>query len=744
MSIVLAILVFVFCSGGSILGDEVVRFDRESVTEEEFSLVCERLHNKVSGRLASEESRLERTKDLDPQVQALMDKQKNQTDPSLYGAFDEVKPKDDQHIDFGRGYFDPVRILASAYALPGSSHYRSKEVLDAIHLAFSYTRKHVYPGCEKPGNWWVWAKQMPDCLCDILALLYDDLYEEDREYLISILNYLLGEGPLSGSDHHTGKAGKDALNFLKVGALTRDVDRIATAWECMENGVSPYLLEADGTPLMDVIKADFLGISLPYIYEGYNTVVEWTQLTSGTSMRLRDETTGRIVSYVMNLGMWNTFLNTEVAWLSFTSYRVFWRPSTVLNIAGQLAAADIKGSEDLRMLVSGEMPEPDGCRFWPNAETLIFRFPGHYCSLVMASEPRHPISWSYKNRFLHIGSKWYYGRDGHLVIARNLMESDPNLTYTTNWRRLTGVTCDDGSILDSDQIEGMGTGYWQPQWALCKNPMAGAAVVNQQDAAAGIQVKSGETQARKSYFFIRDHEMIFTIGSHISGRGETQSIVHTFPVESEAQEILIDRKAVEIHDDEKVSVQTPCWINTGGAGYFFPDQGEVAIISELREADFYDSGNPPPEKQPQVPDQKFISIMFPHGENPIDASYASAYLLNTSEEKSEELKKNLLWARNETGHFLSYDSFTGIVFFEAGEIEGFLADRPCLVAMRESDEEVTVAVYEPSWQDAELNLSLPFKVSGGEIPPEVRLDGEKIIIQIKAGQPVEFQCQTSQ
>ena len=64
-----------------------------------------------------------------------------------------------------------------------------------------------------------------------------------------------------------------------------------------------------------------------------------------------------------------------------------------------------------------------------------------------------------------IGSKWYYGRDGHLVIVRNSEERNPALTYTTNWRRLSGITRDDGSLLESDQIEGMDGGYWTPQWA---------------------------------------------------------------------------------------------------------------------------------------------------------------------------------------------------------------------------------------------------------------------------------------
>jgi hypothetical protein len=734
------IALYIICLGGSAMGSAKLQLNKDLISDEEIASIAQKLHDELSGRKASEEWQRSRASSLDPEAKRLMDMQNLDRESELYGAFADVKPKDEQDIDFGRGYFDPIRTLAFAYSLPASNFYHSEELAKSIRIAFMYTRKHVYTGCEKPGNWWVWGKQMPDCLCDIMALIYKDLQPEDRQYLISVINYLLGAGPLPGSGYHTGKAGKDALNFLKVGVLTSDRNRVAHAWECMENEVSPYLLETDGTPLMTVIKREFLGVSLPYIYEGYNTLVEWAQLTSGTSMALREETTGKIAQYLLGLGKWNTFQNTEVAWISFTSYRVFWYPSTVLSMAGRLASAGVEQADELKVLAENQYEEPDGCRFWPNAETLIFRSPGYYCGLVMASKPRHQISWSYKNRFLHIGSKWYYGRDGHLVIVRNSEERNPALTYTTNWRRLSGITRDDGSLLESDQIEGMDGGYWTPQWALCENPMAGAATLRDRDGVAGIELYSGETRARKSYFFLREQNMIVTLGSHISGRGSTESIVHTFPIGQREPNVNVNGEKLILGSDRSISA--PCWIHAEGSGYYFPEKGSITATTETRKPDFSDVGNPPPEKQPQVSDERFVSLLFDHGESPKDANYVCAYFLRSAladmPELVEDFSSQASYIHNDVGHFLQYGNFTGVVFFRSGEIGGYRADRSCYLAVSSNESRIHLSAYEPSWQNCMLKIELPFPVAANNLPESVQLKDRELLIAVKSGHPIEF------
>ena len=733
-------------AGGVILGllllgarAWAVSLDLDAIRDEEIARIAQRLHEQCSGCSSAEDSMKKCAAEFDPQVRQLLEVQNRTEGTALYGAFAEVTPKDDQDIDFARGYFDPIRVLARAYALPGSEYYRSEAVLEAIHLGFAYTGKHAYPGCEKAGNWWVWAKQMPDCLCDILALLATDLSPGDKAYLISTLDYLLGEGPIADTGYHYGKSGKDAVNTLKVGILSEDRERIARAWEGMENVVGPYLLEAEGTPFMTVLKPEFLGVSLPYVYEGYATVVEWMQLTHGTKLALRPETTGKLADYCLGLGRWNTFKGTEVAWLSFTPYRIFWRPARTLSLAGSLGGLGAPRATELKAMADGTDTPPEGARFWPKAETLIYRSRGLYCAVIMASRNRHPLSWSYKNYFLHIGNKWYWNRDGHLVIARGRHDTDPNLSYTQDWRRLTGITRDDGSVLERRVIEDHG--YWKPAYIPCENPMAGAATLNGRDAVAGIEVHSGETHARKSYFFLHDEGLIVTLGSHIRGHGETESIVHTFPVGADSQGITVDGKPIELEDGAAVAIETPAWAHGPGGGYYFPDPGQVTLLAETREPDFEDHGNPPPEEQPDAPPQRFVSILWQHGSDPQDTAYACIYIPKAQTQAMsglvQDLRARMSHGRDQTGHFFTYGAFSGRVFFEPGTLQGYQTNRPCLVAVRRNETQVSLALYEPSWTECQLRLGLPFHAKA-QPSPGGRLDGDTLIASIRPGHPIEY------
>ncbi|MHC4671581.1 MAG: polysaccharide lyase family 8 super-sandwich domain-containing protein [Planctomycetota bacterium] len=721
---------------------QAVSFDKSKVTDEEISLVARRIHEEAAGIGEFKGAPRPKDKVHGSQVRKLLAAQVKDKDSDLYGAFAEVKPRGAKHIDFARGYFDPIATLARAYVLEGGDYYHSPELMEGMHRALIYTRKYVYPKCDKPGNWWVWAKQMPDCQCRILALVSNHLSAEDREYIVSVLDYLVGKGAIDGTGYHHGKAGKDALNVLKVSVLTGDRDRIAHAWECMENEVSPYLLEPDGTPLMTLIKPVNLGISLPYVYEGYRTVIDWARLTRGTSMALREETTGKITRYLLELGRWNTFRGTEVAWIGFTCYRVFWSQAITLTLARQLAEAQVVRADELKLMAAGEDRPPIGCRFWPSAETVIFRTPAFYCALVMASQAKHRVSSTYKNHCLNIGNRWYYGRDGHLILIRRPEDMDENLTYTLDWKRLTGVTSDDGSLFDSDQMVKHDHGYFVPSYVLCRNRMAGASILDSYDAVAGLEVRTGQIQARKSYFFLYGQSMIVALGSHIRGRGTTESIVHTFPIESASTQLVVDGERLSLTEGHSAIVATPAWIFGPGGGYYLPDAGHVTLLTEARKADFSDHGGPNPEREAAVGAQRFVSIFFDHGRNPQGTTYACVYFpLSTIEDMprhADDFKSKAVYGRQESGHFFTYESFTGAAFYRHGRLAGFSADGPCFLAARHKLERLRLSLYEPSWTDCKLGLSLYGTEVVGTVPKGCQLDGRKISVPMTAGVPRAF------
>ena len=342
-----------------------------------------------------------------------------------------------------------------------------------------------------------------------------------------------------------------------------------------------------------------------------------------------------------------------------------------------------------------------------------------------------------------MGNKWYYGRDGHLVLARGPAETDPNLTYTQEWQRLTGVTHDDGSVLASEQFHRGTNGYFQPGHIRCANPMAGAAILDGRDGVAGIEVHAGMTRARKSYFFLRDQNAIVTLGSHIQGRGPTETTLHTFPVSNGPVLVLVGDKPRKLAEGTPFRVKTPCWIHTVGGGCWLPEMGNVTLLTETRKPDFEDHGNPPPDQQPDVPPQKFVSITVDHGQNPTGARYAAVLFPLAAAADMPALARSFAsqckFRRSDAGHFLRMGDLTLAAFFQPGSLGEYRADRACFMAVRRTDQTVRVAAYEPSWKEARLQIQLPFRAAGTILPGNCRLEGDTLSIEAKPGQPVECQ-----
>jgi hypothetical protein len=81
---------------------------------------------------------------------------------------------------------------------------------------------------------------------------------------------------------------------------------------------------------------------------------------------------------------------------------------------------------------------------------------------------------------------------------------------------------------------------------------------------------------------------------------------------------------------------------------------------------------------------------------------------------------------------------TGLVFFRHGEIGGYRADRACYLAISGDKFNVHLAIYEPSWQDCMLRIELPFSVAADNLPENVQLSNEELLIAVKRGKLLEL------
>jgi len=137
---------------------------------------------------------------------------------------------------------------------------------------------------------------------------------------------------------------------------------------------------------------------------------------------------------------------------------------------------------------------------------------------------------------------------------------------------------------------------------------------------------------------------------------------------------------------------------------------------------------------------KFISLLFDHGPDPAEATYVCVYFPTTAvdemPQRVEDFAAQAVYGHSDTGHFLQYGPFTGLVFFRPGSLQHFSADRPCFLAWREAEPHVRWSVYEPSWTDCGLNITLPFPVEAASFPASCRVADQTLSLDAAAGVPV--------
>jgi hypothetical protein len=87
--------------------------------------------------------------------------------------------------------------------------------------------------------------------------------------------------------------------------------------------------------------------------------------------------------------------------------------------------------------------------------------------------------------------------------------------------------------------------------------MAGAVILDGRDGVAWIEVHAGMTRARKSYFFLRDQNAVVMLGSHIQGRGPTETTLHTIPVSNGPVSVLVQGKTLNLTEGTPAHIKTP-------------------------------------------------------------------------------------------------------------------------------------------------------------------------------------------
>lgn len=320
------------------------------------------------------------------------------------------------------------------------------------------------------------------------------------------------------------------------------------------------------------------------------------------------------------------------------------------------------------------------------------------------------------------GKKFWHMSDG--VTYLYTADSDQyNGDYyaTVDMQRLPGTTVDRSPTREADDYF-----LWYTPEARNVYRYAGGTDFDAYFGTAGFRYRgqgSGKTrdlEVKKSWCMFDD--VVLCMGSGITSTTgnpvETIAVNHRLTPNG-ANWIAIDDHA-PIAAREFTEITQPIQMlhitgNHGAAsdiGYCFPDAPTVMAFCETRKGTWIATvSNDTDEKQ-----NRFATIVLPHGEKPHNASYAYTVLPSKTRDETRAYADNprvkvlaltdAVHAAEDVAH-----NITAVQFFEAGSFNGIIASAACSIILRHRDGMIDLAISDPERNEHDIDVALPSDIA---------------------------------
>ena len=324
--------------------------------------------------------------------------------------------------------------------------------------------------------------------------------------------------------------------------------------------------------------------------------------------------------------------------------------------------------------------------------------------------------------------KFWHMSDGMTYLYTAADPDGYNHDYygTVDMQRLPGTTVDRSPARAQDA-------YYSWMMPEAKNvyAFAGGSDMDGLYGIAGLQYrgqgtgKQRDLEVKKSWFMFDDE--IVCLGS-----GITSTTGHPIETIVENKRLLPGAgnhisinggEAVPCHQlaaDEAVSACENVSTlhitgNTGtgsDTGYWFPEGATVNILCEHREGTWNQVAVDPDNKK----QNNFATLWLPHGEKPVDASYAYVLLpCKTADETRRYARKpDVRIIENSTAAHAVAESALGLLginFWQAGECAGVRCSNQASVMVRDTTDELVIAISDPTNTGQSIELAFDFSVS---------------------------------
>jgi len=245
-------------------------------------------------------------------------------------------------------------------------------------------------------------------------------------------------------------------------------------------------------------------------------------------------------------------------------------------------------------------------------------------------------------------------------------------------------------------------------------------------AAMHLKPAEGALEARRAWFFVGDQVVCLGAGIGAASENPVETTLENARILSDKQKLIVDGKPAP---DATTNWPGAKWAWLGGSrpgadlGWVFLD-GNPALqtLIETRNGSRLDThivrGDPTPLSM------RFATLWLDHGKGQTNGTHAWVILPGRSAEQVQAYaaKPGVQILTNTPTLQVVRDAaagFTGIVGWQAGEIEKIQFDQPVLLAIHESDGKLSVAVSDPTMKlNSPVKIQLPQAVKAVVTPNE--------------------------
>jgi len=178
------------------------------------------------------------------------------------------------------------------------------------------------------------------------------------------------------------------------------------------------------------------------------------------------------------------------------------------------------------------------------------------------------------------------------------------------------------------------------------------------------------------------------------------------------------------------------WAHVEGVGgYVFPRGGaRLSALREERTGSWQDIGS----SQSAPITRRFVTLWLDHGVNPVDAQYAYVLMPNATPEATAAMSADpdfQIVANNADAQAVRVPrlGLLGINFFSAGTVANVRASQPCAVLVRQTDDDLVVAVSEPTMLVSKVKVELPrrgYRLVDADPTVYVKVTPSHLVLQV--------------